>query len=130
MRIEHRITEGQLKEGTVCFTYDGTTKMLGDSPSGKMITDSDALSFVYLFEDGEEYQYLHFTQEVWALMQQLIEMDNGDPLIESEDGSVQLIGFTEELMMLIFNIEGNGNYGEEFMLAVEQAFKQTLQQTS
>lgn len=130
MRIEHRITEGRLKEGTVCFTYNGTENTLGDSPSGKMITDSDALSFVYLFEDGEEYRYLHFTQRVWPLMQQLIEMENGDPVIECEDGTVRLIGFTEELTMLVFNIEGNGNYGEEFMLAVEQAFKKTLQQTS
>ena len=130
MRIEHRITEGQLKKETVCFTYNGTAKQLGDSPSGKMITDSDALSFVYLFEDGAEYCYLHFTQQVWPLMQQLIEMDNGDPLIVCEDGTVQLKGFTEELMMLIFNIEGNGNYGEEFMLAVELAFKETLQQHS
>ncbi|REB09559.1 hypothetical protein DVB69_01745 [Sporosarcina sp. BI001-red] len=130
MRIEHRITEGQLKKEIVCFTYEGTMRMLGDSPSGKMITDSDALSFVYLFEDGEEYQYLHFTKQVWPLMQQLIEIDNGDPILECEDGSIQLSGFTEELIMLVFNIEGNGNYGEEFMLAVEQAFEETLQQTS
>ncbi|MGG0644256.1 hypothetical protein ABE021_09965 [Sporosarcina gallistercoris] len=130
MRIEHRITEGQLKDGTVYFTYGGTENTLGHSPAGKMITDSDALSFVYLFEDGEEYRYLHFTQQVWPLMQHLIESDNGDPFIECEDGCVQLIGFTEELTMLVFNIEGNGNYGEEFMLAVEQAFKETLQQPS
>lgn len=130
MRIEHQITEGCIKEGSVCFTYDGLGHTLGDSPSGKMITDSDALSFVYLFENGEEYQYLHFTQNVWPLMQQLIEMDNGDPVIECQDGTIQLIGFTEELTMLVFNIEGNGNYGEEFMLAVEHTFKKTLQQTS
>lgn len=130
MRIEHQINEGQLREGTICFTFSGTVKQLGDSPSGKMITDSDALSFVYLFEDGEEYRYLHFTQQVWPLMQQLIELDSGDPFIECKDGTVQLIGFTEELTMLIFNIEGNGNYGEAFVLAVEQAFKETLQQLS
>ncbi len=130
MRIEHQITEGHLKESVSCFTYNETAKTLGDIPSGKMITDSDALSFVYLFEDGEAYRYLHFRQEVWPLMQQLIEQNNGDPLLECKDGDILLSGFREELTMLIFNIEGNGNYGEEFMLAVEQAFHKTLQQTS
>ncbi|WP_432354693.1 hypothetical protein [Sporosarcina sp. A2] len=129
MHIEHLITQGQLKDGVISFTYNGTTQMLGERASGKMITDSDACNFVYLFEDGETYQYVHFTEDVWPLMQQLIEQNNGDPLLKCENGTVQLTGFTEELTMLIFNIEGNGNYGEAFMLAVEETFQKTLQQS-
>lgn len=129
MRIEHQITQGQLKEGVVCFLYEGESKSLGEKPSGKMITDSDACCFVYLFEDGEDYRYIHFTKEVWPLMQHLVEVEE-DPVLECADCTIEMTGFTEELTMLIFNIEGNGNYGEKFMLAVEQAFEKTLKQTS
>ena len=42
-------------------------------PSGKMITDSDNLSFVYLLEVEEGYDHLHFTQAVWPLMVDVLE---------------------------------------------------------
>jgi hypothetical protein len=34
--------------------------------------------------------------------------------------------FHEELLMLVDNIEGNDNYGEEFRTAVEQTFHEAL----
>lgn len=130
MRIEHQITQGRMKEGIMTFTYEGAAEKLGDRPSGTLITDSDARSFVYLFEDGEDYSYLHFTENVWPLMQQMLEDNQSNPNLECEDQTIELTGFTEELTMLIFNIEGNGNYGESFMLAVEKVFEKTLTATS
>ncbi|GKV67579.1 hypothetical protein NCCP2716_00770 [Sporosarcina sp. NCCP-2716] len=126
MRIEYRITNGYVKDGTVTFTYEGPAEQLGQQPAGKMITDSDEGTFVYLFEDGEDYKYLHFTQGVWPLMQ-LLSAGSQDPMLACSDAEIVLNGFTEELTMLVFNIEGNGNYGETFMLAVEEAFADTLQ---
>ena len=40
-----------------------------------------------------------------------------------------LDGFIEELTMLIYNIEGNNNYGEAFSSAVELAFEEVLKST-
>ncbi len=115
-----------MKDGTVIFNFDGPAARLGTKPSGKMITDTDEGTFVYLFEDGEDYVYLHLAQTVWPLMQKLA--DSGkDPVLDCADSTIRLAGFTEELTMLIFNIEGNGNYGEAFVLAVEQEFANTLQ---
>ena len=128
--ITHQITEGTVQDGVVRFVYNGAMEDLGETPSGKMITDSDEETFVYLFEEGEAYQTIHFTQAVWPLMQQLVEEEMNDPILDCTDGEVILQGFTEELNMLIFNIEGNSNYGENFMIAVEQAFERTLKAIS
>ena len=49
-------------------------------PSGKMITDSDNLSFVYLLEVEEGYEHLHFTQAVWPLMVDVLKSDV-DPVL-------------------------------------------------
>ena len=55
-----------------------------------------------------------------------LKMDK-DPVLSWNDGDINLTGFKEELTMLIFNIEGNDNYGEEFSSAVELAFSTILQ---
>ncbi|WP_342510066.1 hypothetical protein [Sporosarcina sp. FSL K6-2383] len=94
-------------------------------PSGKMITDSENLSFVYLLEIEEGYRQLHFAQAVWPLMVEVLKLDV-EPVLVWQDQAVSLIGFKDELTMLIYNIEGNDNYGEAFSLAVEQAFHDIL----
>jgi hypothetical protein len=40
-----------------------------------------------------------------------------------------LINFQDELNALIFNIEGNHNYGEDFSTAVEEAFAEILNES-
>ncbi|WP_253724478.1 hypothetical protein [Sporosarcina sp. HYO08] len=95
-------------------------------PSGKMITDSDEVSFVYLFEDQDIYEPIHFTQAVWPLMVKALQ-EKAEPMLVWQDKAVPLKGFLDELQMLIYNIEGNGNYGEEFTSAVEEAFSVILQ---
>ena len=94
-------------------------------PSGKMITDSENLSFVYLLEVEEGYCQLHFTQAMWPLMVDVLKLD-ADPILSWQDKVIALVGFKDELTMLIYNIEGNDNYGETFSLAVEQAFHDIL----
>ena len=52
---------------------------------------------------------------------------NSDPVLSWKDEIISLPGFKDELTMLIYNIEGNDNYGEAFSSAVEQAFSTILQ---
>jgi len=95
-------------------------------PAGKMITDSEKLTFVYLLDEEEDYGQIHFTQKVWPLMVEVLDAPD-DPMLIVGEQSMKLTNFKEELMMLIFNIEGNENYGVKFSTAVEQAFAKKLQ---
>lgn len=98
------------------------------APSGKMITDSEAHSFVYLLDEDEGYGQLHFTQDVWPMMAASL-LASSDPIISYDGETIELTSFKEELTMLIFNIEGNHNYGEAFSKAVEEAFADLLKMT-
>lgn len=94
-------------------------------PAGKMITDSEKKTFVYLIDEDEGYGHIHFTQAVWPLMVEVLKSEIDPVLIYGEE-NIRLTNFTEELDMLIFNIEGNNNYGEAFSTSVEEAFAEIL----
>lgn len=125
MLTKLRVTNGIKKDNEITFLI--TEKMDGKigTPSGKMITDSEAHSFVYLLDEEEGYSQLHFPQDVWPIMAASLLMSS-DPILSHEDQMIKLTGFKEELTMLIFNIEGNHNYGETFSKAVEEAFAEHL----
>lgn len=121
-RVKNGIQNGQ----EILFLLDEKMNAPKGVPSGKMITDSDEMSFVYLFESQDDYEPIHFTQAVWPLMVKTLQ-GKAEPVLAWKDGTVPLEGFLDELQMLIYNIEGNGNYGEEFSSAVEEAFSVILQ---
>ncbi|MFC5588648.1 hypothetical protein ACFPRA_07110 [Sporosarcina soli] len=122
----NQINHANLNGDHVHFTVAEKTKAPEGKPAGKMITDSDEFSFVYLFDVEDGYTYYHFPQAVWPMMVEALKADV-DPILSWDDGEVTLNGFKEELTMLIFNIEGNDNYGESFSTAVEQTFSSILQ---
>ena len=126
MRIQNRVTKGQQHNDTIRFHLDGTAEQPLGKPAGKMITDSDEMSFVYLMDDIEGYAHIHFPQEVWAFMVEALRSEE-EPMLQWNEKSIPLPGFKEELTMLIYNIEGNDNYGEAFTTAVEQEFQAILQ---
>lgn len=126
MSILNRIDSGIQNGEEIRFLLTETAEGLAGNPSGKMITDSDAFSFVYLFDVEDGYNYYHFPQIVWPLMVDVLKTD-ADPILSWNGGEVTLTGFKDELAMLIFNIEGNDNYGEAFSSAVEHAFSSILQ---
>ncbi|MET3575671.1 hypothetical protein ACFFIY_08225 [Bhargavaea ullalensis] len=105
-----------LKEGTVLPEV---------KPSGRMITDTDSGTFVYLLDDGEQFLQIHFPEEVWPVMAEALR-EGRNPMLTDGSRTVSLDRFSDELDMLIFNIEGNDNYGDEFSAAVESAFHEIL----
>jgi len=92
---------------------------------GQLITDSDNQEFIYLMDDKDGYIYIQFPKTVWPLLAVSLGADE-DPVLAWGKTDILLKHFREELNMLIFNIEGNHNYGAEFSNAVEEAFKEQL----
>ena len=126
MTIQNQIDSGIQNGKEIRFLLAETKGNIQGVPSGKMITDSENFSFVYLFEVEEGYHHLHFTQEVWPLMVDVLKVDT-EPVLSWKEELIPLLGFKDELTMLIYNIEGNDNYGAAFSSAVEQAFSPILQ---
>lgn len=110
------VTEFHLREGA---------GLSGMQPAGRMITDTDSGTFVYLLDDGERFVHVHFPEEVWPQMAEA--MQSGQtPVLSAGEQTLELSNFADELEMLVFNIEGNDNYGEAFSTAVEKTFSQIL----
>lgn len=114
-------TSGDLIE----FTLLEGTELSELQAAGRMITDTDSGTFVYLLDDGEQFVHVHFPQKVWPQMASVLQ-NGGTPVLAASGHRLEMVGFADELDMLIFNIEGNDNYGEAFSTAVEHAFSQIL----
>ena len=126
MAIQNVVERGFETDGKIHFIMNDTASRPSGEPAGKMITDSDGLAFVYLFEQEEGYGQLRFPENVWPYMVDALKTGI-DPVLSWQDDIIPLVGFKEELTMLIYNIEGNDNYGEAFSTTVEHAFGSILQ---
>ncbi|WP_391208166.1 hypothetical protein [Psychrobacillus sp. L4] len=125
MPITYNVHSGVQLENDIRFTLDENPMIENILAGGQMITDSDALSFIYLLEDETGYHYLKFGQDVWPMLVSTLKATD-DPTLQFGEAVLTLHKFREELEMLIFNIEGNDNYGAEFSQAVENAFEEIL----
>jgi len=92
---------------------------------GQLITDSERNAFVYLMDGQDGYTHVQFPMNVWHYLVAALGADK-EPVLAWGQTEISLENFREELNMLIFNIEGNHNYGEEFSNSVEDAFKEQL----
>ncbi|MGN7387057.1 hypothetical protein [Sporosarcina sp. SAFN-015] len=126
MRIQNRVINGQQSGDDILFLLEAEADRPTGVPAKKMITDSEEHSFVYLMDEDEGYTYIHFPKETWPYMALVLEAGT-DPVLMWNDEKIPLPGFVEELTMLVYNIEGNDNYGEAFTTAVEQEFEAFLQ---
>lgn len=125
MPITYNVHSGIQLENDIRFTLEVFPNNPHIKAAGQMITDSDSNAFIYLLEDENEYHYLKFGQEVWPLLVNTLKAVE-DPSLQIGEKELTLLGFKEELNMLIFNIEGNDNYGADFSRAVEEAFSEIL----
>lgn len=125
MPITYNVHSGVQLENDIRFILDDNPINPQIKAGGQMITDSDSLAFVYLLEDETGYHYVKFGQDVWPLLVTTLKATK-DPTLQYGEDELVLEMFREELEMLIFNIEGNENYGVEFSSAVEEAFSEIL----
>lgn len=89
--------------------------------SGKMLVDSDGISFIYLLEKSEEYTYVVIDEKYWK---QLNEALSEEALVFITNGKeqIELVNIFDELSYLVENIKGNSNYGNEMVAKVEAVF--------
>ncbi|MFC5604625.1 hypothetical protein [Sporosarcina koreensis] len=126
MRIQNRVIKGQENGNDILFLLDAEVDRPTGTPAKKMITDSEEHAFVYLMDEDEGYTYIHFPKDIWPYMAKVLQTGS-DPYLMWNEEKLHLPGFVEELTMLVYNIEGNDNYGEAFTTAVEQEFEAFLQ---
>lgn len=125
MRKTYIVDSGVQNGSDIRFLLQEVPQELEVQAGGQLITDSDNHAFVYLMDVVDGYIYVQFPKTVWPLLATSLEADK-EPVLSWGQSEIQLDNFREELSMLIFNIEGNHNYGEEFSTAVEEAFKEQL----
>lgn len=89
--------------------------------TGQVIVDSDNEAFLYIIEENEAYSYLSFGKNVWSRLLQML-LAEQKAYLKVEDGLLPLQQFADELQGLLYNIEGNSNYGDQFVENIEKAF--------
>ncbi|MBU8906905.1 hypothetical protein [Desertibacillus haloalkaliphilus] len=96
---------------------------LADMQAGEqMLADSDQLAFIYLLEQDNQFVYLSLPKEIWSELQLARQNEATVVLMGTDEKSLELTTFLQELDYLIENIEGNSNYGEEMVASVEEQF--------
>ncbi|WRP08136.1 hypothetical protein U9J35_08270 [Rossellomorea aquimaris] len=109
------------ENGTLYLHTDQADLLQGTTAAGQIIADSDRYAFVYLAENEEEYVYLYLEESIWDELKKALQ-EKSAVIAKSDDYSLELDQFTEELDYLVTNIEGNGNYGDEMVKKVESVF--------
>ena len=107
------------------FSVDEKVSTIQITPAGQVIVDSDNHAFIYIVEEDGAFSYLSFGEKIWPALVEMLQ-HREDPSIALGERTIELHHFYEELEALIYNIEGNGNYGESFVEAVETAFQSIL----
>lgn len=125
MRKTYIVDSGVQNGSDIRFLLQEDPNEIEVKAGGQLITDTDKNAFVYLMDVVDGYTYIQFPKTVWPLLAATLEADK-EPVLTWGQTEIPLDNFREELSMLIFNIEGNHNYGEEFSNAVEVAFKDQL----
>lgn len=125
LRKTYLVEAAQATNDEILFT-------LQSEPEGKwttanrVITNSDDMAFVYAIDENNEFSYLVFPQAMWHYLLKTMQLEK-DPSVVIRSEKVVLSGLYEEIQALIYNIEGNSNYGEAFVTAVEEAFSEILE---
>lgn len=125
MRKVYTVEQYQSVHNSFYFSLNDNHYGIQIEPAGQVIVDSDQFAFIYLVEEGEEYSYISFPQELWSALVDVIRSEQ-NPYLKIADQTIELVNFNDELQTLLFNIEGNDNYGNKFVQAVEKAFAQVL----
>lgn len=107
------------------FSLNDNESNLQLKPASQVIADSDDFAFIYLLDAGEDYHYLRFPPTMWTELKHILQTKQ-NPKLQVGTEVIELTNFYEELEMLVYNIEGNYNYGSEFVQAVEDHFKAIL----
>ncbi|WP_313247677.1 UPF0738 family protein [Sporosarcina ureae] len=127
--MKNVIIETSQNDNEIQFILNPEAEWPLGSPTGTMLTDTDRQSFVYIFDHETGYRYAYFTKDSWNGLVDML-LQQAEPVLVWQDEKILLTGAADELQALIFNIEGNDNYGEEFSTAVEEIFRPVLEKVN
>ena len=125
MRKIYTIESFSIENQQLHFSLNDNELNLQLKPAAQLIADSDDFAFIYLLDAGDDYHYLRFQPTIWPELVYLLQTKQ-DPILQVGTEILELTNFYEELEMLVYNIEGNYNYGAEFVQAVETHFRAVL----
>ncbi|MBP0724603.1 hypothetical protein J5Y03_05305 [Bacillus sp. RG28] len=88
---------------------------------GTLIADSDNASLLYIIEEKEDFVYISIPSSLWN------EINNAyikelPVYLTCEKGEMLLENWQFELSTFLENVEGNFNYGQEFVEKVNDVF--------
>ncbi|RFU64115.1 UPF0738 family protein [Peribacillus glennii] len=121
MREKLTIQETEIMNEELILKTSSGADVAGLTPKGQMLVDSDGASFIYIMENEDDYTYISLPEAVWPKLKAAM-ADKIPAFLSERDNKIELEGIYEELAYLIDNIQGNSNYGEEFVSRVEQVF--------
>ncbi|MFF3021170.1 hypothetical protein ACFVRR_00705 [Gottfriedia sp. NPDC057948] len=122
MRKMLEINGININEDSLILLIDDTKMNLEQCHEvGTMIADSDQGSLLYILEENEEFVYVTVPYKHWSDLKKANDQ-NLNVFLKVAEKSLSLNNWNEELTYLIQNVEGNFNYGEEFVKQVQIAF--------
>ena len=125
MRNVYLIDQVEAVHKEIYFILNEKKQLSQLQSTGQVIVDSDNEAFLYIIEENEAYSYVSFSKNVWPQLLQML-MTEQKAYLKVEDGLLPLVQFADELQGLIYNIEGNSNYGDQFVDRIEKAFAEYL----
>ncbi len=125
LRNIYRVEKFQFIHNELHFSLNENDQKIKFQPAYQVLADSDGQAFIYLVEEGDNLSYVSFPKNVWPQLLEIVKREK-NPHLQIGGKSIELENFYEELLALIYNIEGNDNYGEDFVKAVEVTFHEIL----
>jgi hypothetical protein len=116
------VTDAKIENDELLLYTDIETEMTRFAATGQMLVDSDQLSFIYIVDHEDGYQYVTIPEASWSVIQRGLQAGHEVFLTNVGDNKLKLESFRGEMEYLIENITGNSNYGEEMVTKVEQVF--------
>ncbi|MEH6939019.1 hypothetical protein V7056_14380 [Bacillus sp. JJ664] len=88
---------------------------------GTMIADSEQSSLLYIIEENEEFVYVTIPVEYWPKIKKAFDLKSV-VILQADEAKIPLENWQNELTCLVENVEGNFNYGEEFVKQIQSVF--------
>ncbi|MEH7459426.1 hypothetical protein V7183_20100 [Bacillus sp. JJ1127] len=122
MQNKIQVKSVEERENALIFCAENTELQVEElTARNHVLVDSDHLSFLYILENESSFIYVSIPHTYWEAMHDAMKKEKV-MFVRVNNIEIKLEQLKEEVEYLIENIEGNANYGEELVTAVEKVF--------
>ncbi|MEY8348474.1 hypothetical protein AALF16_09210 [Bacillus cereus] len=122
MQNKIQVKSVEERENALIFCAENTEIQVEELKArNHVLVDSDHLSFLYILENEAAFIYVSIPHTCWEAMNSAMKSEKA-MFVRVNNTEIELEQLKEEVEYLIENIEGNANYGEELVTAVEKVF--------